>query len=113
MNNNYEDSSVEDKLDNKAVFYIKSYFYEQIGKNDYYKSLIKDENLSRKDDEFFINKDEDKSDTKKIKKKINDLYQSALQIDDGKDDWEKEEKRIANRLTNILNKEEGCCCTAF
>jgi len=109
MNESYEESSVEGKLDNEAVFYIKSYFYGQIMNICGNRSLIKKSNLSEKDDEFFINKDEDKSDIKKIKKKINNLYQSALKIDTKTDNWKIEEQKIKNNLVKVLNKEGGCC----
>ena len=109
MNESYEDSSVECKLDNEVVFHTKAYFYEQIEDTGNYQSLMKKTNLSQKSDEFFIYKDEDKSDTREIKQKINKLYKQALKIDTGKIGWEKEEQKIKNNLAKVLNKEGGCC----
>ena len=96
-----------------AVFYGKAFFYDQIRKNDYYKSLINEDNLSQKNNKFFKINKEDKGDTLEFKQKINNLYEQTLQNSTEKDDLKKGEKMIKNRLTKILNKEEGCCCTAF
>ena len=114
MNKDYEVLLVKDsennEIDENAVLCSKRYFYNQIKDSKYYQSLIiNDNDLSQKSNEFFIYKDEDKSDTKEIKQKINNLYQSALQIDTKTDNWKIEEQKIKNNLAKVLNK--GECCT--
>jgi hypothetical protein len=114
MNKDYEVLLVKDsennEIDENAVLCSKIYFYNQIKDSKYYQSLIiNDNDLSQKSNEFFIYKDEDKSDTREIKQKINKLYKQALQIDTRKVNWEKEERKIKNNLVKVLNKEGGCC----